>query len=63
MNICFCLYFNDDDPEIFKSELQHFVDCCNGVANCIPNAHEGTQIMRIMNAIYESAEKGTEILF
>ena len=53
----------NDDPEIFKAELQHFVDCCNGVANCIPNAHEGTQIMRIMNAIYESAEKGTEILF
>lgn len=53
----------NDNPEIFRSELQHFVDCCNGVANCIPNAHEGTQIMRILNAIYESAEKGTEILF
>ena len=33
------------------------------IRKCIPNAHEGTLIMRIMNAIYESAEKGTEILF
>lgn len=51
------------DSQLFKAELQHFVDCCNGIANCIPNAHEGSEIMKILNAIYESAEKGTEILF
>ena len=52
-----------DDPDIFKAELQHFVDCCNGQANCITNAHEGSKIMKILNAIYESAEKGIEIRF
>ena len=53
----------DNDSDLFKAELQHFVDCCNGKADCIPNAHEGSEIMKILNAIYESAEKGTEIRF
>ena len=53
----------DDDPDIFKAEMQHFVDCCNGKTDCIPNAHQGTEIMRILNAIYKSAETGAEIRF
>lgn len=53
----------DDDPDIFRAELQHFVDCCNGKTDCIPNAHEGSEIMKILNAIYESAETGAEIRF
>lgn len=53
----------NNDTNIFEAELQHFVDCCNGQANCITNAHEGSEIMKILNAIYESAEKGVEIRF
>lgn len=62
-------YFMESSPIIkergpdFKAELQHFVDCCNGRAECICNAHQGTEIIRIINAIYESAETGKEIVF
>lgn len=53
----------NDNTDAFVTELKHFVDCCNGKVNCIPNAHEGSEIMKVLNAIYESAEKGVEILF
>lgn len=62
-------YFVKTQPVInnrldhFQAEIQHFVDCCNGQTRCIPNAHEGTQLMRVMNAIYASAENGEEIRF
>ena len=52
-----------DDPDPFKPEIQHFVDCCNGKTECIPNSSEGSQIMKILNAIYESASTGMEIVF
>lgn len=52
----------DGGPD-FKAELQHFVDCCNGEAECICNAHQGSEIIKILNAIYESAETGKEIVF
>ncbi len=50
-------------PNHFELEIRHFLDCCNGQAQCIPNAHEGAEIVRILCAIYESAETGNEILF
>ena len=62
-------YFANFEPVIydksrhFEDEIQHFVDCCHGDAQCISNASQGTQIIRILNAIYESAETGREILF
>ena len=39
------------------------LDCCDGKAECNTNAHQGTELIRIMNAIYKSAETGKEILF
>ncbi len=62
-------YFANFEPVIyekskhFEDEIRHFVDCCHGDAQCISNASQGTQIIRILNAIYESAETGREILF
>lgn len=62
-------FFADFQPMVtesgkhFPAQIRHFVDCCYGDAQCIPNASEGTQIIRILNAIYESAETGREILF
>ena len=47
----------------FTQEIRHFVDCCQGKAECICPAHHGTQIMQILNSIYKSAETGNEILF
>ena len=51
-----------DDPVEFQNEIDHFVDCLLGRAECIAPAEDGVQIMRILNAIYESAETGREVL-
>ena len=62
-------YFVESAPVIteaaspFQVEINHFLDCCHGRAECISNARHGTELIRIMNAIYESAETGKEILF
>ena len=62
-------YFRETTPAFtatvspFVSQLQHFADCCNGKTQCLCPAHQGTQIIRIMNAIYQSAETGEEIVF
>lgn len=62
-------YFMESQPVIkdggpdFAMEIRHFIDCCNGVAECICKPREGTQLIKIINAIYESAETGKEIVF
>lgn len=62
-------YFMESQPVIshketpFHIQIRHFLDCCDGKAECNTNAHQGTELIRIMNAIYESAETGKEILF
>ena len=62
-------YFVESSPMItappnnFETEIRHFVDCCNDMAECIPNAHQGSEIVRILNAIYESTETGREIIY
>ena len=52
-----------DDTYIFQLQLQHFTDACAGKVPCLCPAEHGTRIMRIINAIYESAETGKEVLF
>lgn len=51
-----------DDPDGFKNEINHFVDCIQGRSDCMAPAEDGVAIMKILNAIYESAEKGEEIM-
>ncbi len=52
-----------DDVDCFEGEINHFVDCCQGKAECICTPRQGTQIMEIIRAIYESAETGKEVVF
>lgn len=52
-----------DEVANFDLEINHFVDCCLGKADCIVKPEEGTQIMRIIDAIYESAQTGKEVIF
>lgn len=52
-----------DENNHFAVEIRNFVDSCQGKADCISPAWHGTQIMRILNSIYESAETGNEIVF
>ncbi len=47
---------------LFKREIDHFVDCVlNGTPSRAPAA-DGVEIMRILDAVYESARTGHEII-
>lgn len=52
-----------NESNSFDAEINHFVDCCQGNAQCIVKPEEGTQIMQIIDAIYKSAETGKEVIF
>ena len=47
--------------EIFGGEIDHFVDCINGKTCCINTADDGIAMMKILTAIYKSAECGHEV--
>jgi predicted dehydrogenase len=47
----------------YENELKHFVGAARGLHEIISTADEAVQRMRIVEAIYQSAEKGKEITF
>lgn len=51
---------NFDD--IFEKEINHFVDCILNGTPCRAPAEDGVTLMAILDAIYESAETGHEVL-
>ena len=51
-----------DVDDAFKKEIDHYVDCITGEAEtCRAPAEDGVELMRILTAIYESAECGHEV--
>lgn len=46
---------------LFAREIRHFVDCVRDGIPCISTADDGVMLMRILDAIYESAATGGEI--
>lgn len=52
-----------DVGEAFRNEINHFVECC--LTGKEPNGgiDDGVEMMKILTAIYESAEKEQEIVF
>ena len=57
----------DDDTALsfdglFQNEINHFVDCVLGRAECIAPAQDGVDMMRILDAVYESARTGHEVI-
>ncbi len=46
----------------YENELKHFVGAARGLHPIISTADEATHRMRIVKAIYESAEKGKEVI-
>lgn len=46
----------------FERELAHFVDSACGRTKCINTADDGVAMMKILSAIYESAESGHEVI-
>lgn len=51
-----------DDQDLFVAEMAHFVDCCLNGTECIASAEDGLEVMKILDAIYESARTGHEVL-
>lgn len=46
----------------FDAEINHFVDCCFGRCECMAPAEDGVVVMKILDAIYESARTGHEVI-
>lgn len=55
-------YQYTDNSHMFDDEINHFVDCVLNGTPCRAPAEDGVEIMRILDAIYESARTGHEIL-
>lgn len=47
---------------LFYNEIRHFIDCVSGKCETIAPAHDGVDIMRILDAAYESAKTGHEVV-
>ena len=47
---------------LFEKEVAHFVDCIAKSIPCISPAEDGVELMRIIDAIYESARREKEVL-
>ncbi|MFI5136076.1 MAG: Gfo/Idh/MocA family protein [Chitinophagales bacterium] len=47
----------------YENELKHFIGAARGLHDVISTGDEAVQRMRIAEAIYQSAEKGKEIIF
>lgn len=46
----------------FLGEIDHFIKCIEGKEECIAPAEDGVTIMKILDAIYESARTGHEVI-
>ncbi|MBQ7347316.1 MAG: Gfo/Idh/MocA family oxidoreductase [Clostridia bacterium] len=48
--------------DAFQDEIAHFVDCVRNGTSCMNPAEDGVELMRILTAIYRSAESGHEVV-
>ncbi|NLB80960.1 MAG: Gfo/Idh/MocA family oxidoreductase [Clostridiaceae bacterium] len=51
-----------DGCDLFDSEINHFIDCVANGTKCMAPAEDGVTIMKILDAIYESATTGHEVI-
>ena len=47
---------------LFEGEIKHYVDCVENQTQCISPAEDGIVLMEILDAIYESAKTGHEVV-
>lgn len=47
---------------LFENEINHYVDCVMGKAECKSPAEDGIEMMKILDAVYESARTGHEVI-
>ncbi|MDD6734728.1 MAG: Gfo/Idh/MocA family oxidoreductase [Clostridiales bacterium] len=50
------------ESNLFTNEMEHFIDCILNNTPCRAPAEDGIEVMRILDAIYESARTGHEVL-
>ncbi len=50
-----------DFHRTFNSEIKHFVDAAEGKCKCAAPAEDGVALMKILDAIYKSAELGRSV--
>lgn len=48
--------------ENFRNETAHFIDCITNGTKCLNPAEDGVEIMKILDAIYESAASRREVI-
>ena len=48
--------------DMFVAEMAHFVDCALNGTPCRASAEDGLEVMKILDAIYESAATGHEVV-
>ena len=48
--------------DMFTAEMAHFVDCIKNGTECRAKAEDGIAVMKILDAIYESARTGHEVI-
>lgn len=53
---------NTKDTDPFIKEMEHFVDCALNGTPCNASAEDGIWVMKILDAIYESARTGHEVI-
>lgn len=51
-----------DFSGLFQNEIDHYVDCVINGTECKSPATDGVQIMKILDAVYESARTGHEVV-
>lgn len=47
---------------LFENEIHHYLSCVRGETECLSPAEDGVMIMKILDAIYESAKTGHEVI-
>ncbi len=52
----------DTFESIFEREIAHFIDCIENGTDCLNPGEDGVEIMKILDAIYKSAETGREVI-
>ena len=52
----------NESRDMFEAEMEHFVDCALNGTECIASAEDGLEVMKILDAIYESARTGHEVI-
>jgi predicted dehydrogenase len=48
--------------DMFTAEMAHFIDCVKNGTPCRAKAEDGIAVMKILDAIYESARTGHEVI-